>query len=131
MRFLSYAVAVLVAAGLIYYVGQNPNTDTETATETAGVASSAEAGTADGAELEGQLITLHVPKMHCPFACYPAVKETLEKTPGVVTVVLAEQKDENAIDNPEVKIQVSEDFDAEAAIAALASAGFSDSTKVQ
>lgn len=131
MRFLSYAVAVLVAAGLIYYVGQNPNTDTEAATETTEVAVAAEATTSDSAELEGQLVTLHVPKMHCPFACYPAVKETLEKTPGVVTVVLAEQKDKNAIDNPEVKIQVSEDFDAEAAIEALASAGFSESTKVQ
>jgi len=32
--------------------------------------------------------------MHCPFACYPRVKELLEKEKAVDKVELAEQKDE-------------------------------------
>lgn len=75
-----------------------------------------------------QMVSLRVPKMHCPFACWPKVKETLEKQDGVAEVTLAEQADENAIDNPVVHVRAAESFDASQAIDALAAAGFSDAT---
>ncbi|HAN96539.1 MAG TPA: hypothetical protein DCQ98_03495 [Planctomycetaceae bacterium] len=75
-------------------------------------------------------VSLLVPKMECPVACWPKVKETLERQPGVTNVVLAPQKDENVIDNPQVEIEVAEGFDADKALAAVAEAGFSGSTVV-
>lgn len=126
MRYAAYFVAVLVAVGLIYFVSQTDNADPAAG----GPATSAEATPAEGVEAgaEGQLVSLKVPEMHCPFACYPAVKKTLEAEPGVLAVDLAEQQEEGAIDNPVVKVKVSKDFDAQAAVDALATAGFSDST---
>ena len=48
---------------------------------------------------EAGTLTLSVPKMHCPFACYPAIKKALEETDTVESVELAEQKEEGVIDN--------------------------------
>lgn len=76
---------------------------------------------------QGDTLVVDVPEMHCPFACWPAVEKTLVEQPGVLDVELAPQKDEDAIDNPRVYVSVSEDFDSEKALAALASAGFADS----
>ncbi|QEG38523.1 heavy-metal-associated domain-containing protein [Roseimaritima ulvae] len=140
MRFLIYIPAVLVSAGLIYYVSQAPDAPPVTQGDGAQPAAvdvdypDIDAGELETGGLEAgetQLVTLHVPEMHCPFACYPAVKKALEAEPGVVGVDLAEQKQEGVIDNPEVKIQVSDAFDAQAAIDALAKAGFDKSTTVQ
>lgn len=138
MRFVSYIVAVLVAAGLIYYISQAPDSAPVAQGDSAAPADPTSLDVAypdiDAGDLQvadTQLVTLRVPEMHCPFACYPAVKKALEAEPGVVGVDLAEQKQEGVIDNPEVKIQVSDDFDAQAAIDALAKAGFDKSTTVQ
>lgn len=76
---------------------------------------------------EGDTLVVHVPEMHCPFACWPAVEETLAAQPGVLDVELAPQKSEDAIDNPKVFVRVSEDFDADAAVEKLATAGFKGS----
>lgn len=75
----------------------------------------------------GDTLVVHVPEMHCPFACWPAVEETLAAQPGVIDVKLAPQKDEDAIDNPKVYVRVSETFDADAAVESLATAGFKGS----
>jgi hypothetical protein len=69
-------------------------------------------------------VSLEVPTMSCPFACWPHVKETLEGESGVTQVTLAPQKDANAIDNPVVYVAAGTDFNAEKAIADLAAAGF-------
>lgn len=70
-----------------------------------------------------KLVSMKV-EMHCPFGCYPKVKETLEGIAGVDTVTLAEQKKEGEIDNPKVYIKLNGDFDATTAIAALKKEGF-------
>lgn len=138
MRFVSYVVAVLVAAGLIYYIGQSPDAPvaagapaeadgTEAPQSQAGSVTAPSVGESGAA----QQVTLRVPKMHCPFGCYPQIKKTLENEPGVLAVELAEQQQEGAIDNPVVHIQTSGEFDAQAAIDALAKAGFDQSTTVQ
>jgi periplasmic mercuric ion binding protein len=86
--------------------------------------------TTDGAALSrpaaGQLVStsLKVPTMHCPHGCWPTVKETLAKQPGVESVELAKQSQEGEIDNPVVLVQYQGKFDSTAAIAALAEAGF-------
>jgi copper chaperone CopZ len=71
-----------------------------------------------------QDVTLRVPTMECPFACWPKVKETLEKQPGVGEVVLAQQKEKDKIDNPLVTVKLAGQFDSTKAIEALATAGF-------
>ncbi|MCO6454037.1 MAG: heavy-metal-associated domain-containing protein [Pirellulaceae bacterium] len=73
-------------------------------------------------------VALEVPTMECPFACWPAVQKTLESQPGVESVTLAEQKNENLIDNRVVHVAVGGGFEVESAIAALAEAGFADAS---
>jgi len=76
----------------------------------------------------GQSVTLLVPEMHCPFACYPKVKETLENQEGidVESITLVEQKDEAAIDDPRIIVTLSENFDGEKTIKAIEEAGFAN-----
>ena len=117
-------LAVIAAAGIIYVVSQSEPASPKAEMQNAGPAASAVAG-------EVQQISLKVPGMHCPFACYPSVKETLEGQAGVQGVDLAAQKEEGAIDNPVVIICAGEGFDLDAAIAQLAKSGFSDASVVQ
>lgn len=122
MRFVVYLVAVLAAAGIVYYVGttgQEPIAASATAEVPAGTA-------AEGAEL--QMTSLKVPGMHCPMACYPSVKKTLESEAGVQAVDLVEQKQEGTIDNPVVIIKHGAGFDLNQAVASLEKRGFSDAT---
>ena len=71
-----------------------------------------------------QLVSVEVPTMSCPFACWPKVKKTLERQPGVGDVILAPQKEADAIDKPVVIVEATDAFRAEAAFAALTEAGF-------
>lgn len=123
MRFVVYIVAVLAAAGIVYFVGtsaQQPIAASATAkVPTEGMA-------AEGAEL--QVIGLKVPGMHCPMACYPSVKKTLEGESGVHEVDLVEQKQEGMIDNPVVIIKHDSSFDMSRAVASLEKRGFADAT---
>lgn len=126
MRVIAYAVAVIAAAGIVLFLsrpGDSKNASTGSANQ-ASVAKSVPVKPVAGASQ----VVLHVPGMHCPFGCYPAVKETLTSQPGVTGVELAKQSDENAIDNPHVTVTYSGNFNADAAIAALAKAGFEKST---
>jgi hypothetical protein len=132
MRVFVYALSVVAAAGIVYWVSNN-GTDSKAAPEADSVATSpADApAIAPVDESELQLVSVHVPKMHCPFACYPAVKKTLEGTAGVQGVELAEQKEEGVIDNPVVIIKAAPGFDVQKAMESLAATGFSDSSVVQ
>ncbi len=78
----------------------------------------------------GQTLTLHVPDMHCPFGCYPAVKETLEAQEGIdaETITLVEQKQEDTIDDPRVIVTLKGDIDSQQLLQALTDAGFKNST---
>lgn len=71
--------------------------------------------------------SLKVPNMSCPHGCWPTVEKTLAAQPGVEAVALAKQKSEDSIDNPVVYVKLNGKFDAQAAVAALAKAGFDNS----
>lgn len=131
MRFVVYLVAVIAAAGIAYiYSGVGVQENTEVAAAPA--ESDQQAGSSESTDASAaQLISLKVPGMHCPFACYPSVKKTLEEQSGVELVELAPQKEEGIIDNPVVLIKTSEGFDLDAAIQTLAQTGFEDSSVVQ
>ncbi|MCA9133975.1 MAG: hypothetical protein KDA45_12500 [Planctomycetales bacterium] len=70
---------------------------------------------------------LDVPNMSCPYACWPKVQETLAGQPGVEAVQLAEQPEgtaEGEIVERVVELKLNGDFNADAAIAALAKVNF-------
>lgn len=141
MRFVVYLVAVLAAAGIVYYVSGNAENQVADSSDVAAeaAASESDAATTESSEpaekpaVEGDvhMISLKVPSMHCPFACYPSVKKTLESETGVAAVDLAEQKEEGVIDNPVVIIKAGENFDLDKAIASLTATGFDGASVVQ
>lgn len=70
---------------------------------------------------------INVPGMMCPYSCWPKVKETLAAQPGVEAVQLAEQPAgtaEGEIKERVVELKLNDDFNAEAAIAALEKASY-------
>jgi periplasmic mercuric ion binding protein len=70
---------------------------------------------------------INVPSMMCPYSCWPKVKETLASQPGVEAVQLAEQPagaGEGEIVDRVVELKLNGNFDADAAIAALAKVSF-------
>ena len=69
--------------------------------------------------------------MHCEFACFPRVKETIENAAGVQEVQLAAQKEEGTIDNRQVVVKYDAGFDVASALTLLAEEGFADSDVVQ
>lgn len=75
-------------------------------------------------------VSIKVPDMECPFACWPKVEKILAAQPGVERVALSPQKDENIIDNPQVEVDLKPGFDLEAALAALDQGEFHNSTVV-
>lgn len=126
MRSVVYAFAALAAAGIAYLFATVPPTTTEPADKTpTAVAASHEVMP------EAGVLTLRVDDMHCPFACYPAVKKTLEGQGNVVAVELDKQKEEGAIDNPQVLIKYEPGFDLTAALEALDSKGFAKHSVIQ
>ena len=125
MRYIVYMVAVLAAAGIVYYVGTTES-GAVASRETAATQAATQDLAADAADA-GSLhtVNLKVPGMHCPAACYPSVKKTLEEEAGVQGVDLVEQKEEGLIDNPVVIIQHDAGFDLDKAVASLERVGFS------
>ncbi len=133
MRVVAYAVAVLAAAGIIYFLsGANDKGQTTgSAAAPAPVVAEAEAAAPAALGPDESLVVFKVPGMHCPHGCYPTVKETLAGQPGVKSVSLAKQSDPDLIDNPSVSVVYTGKLDTSAAIDALDKAGFKDSTVVQ
>ncbi len=71
--------------------------------------------------------SIKVPGMMCPYSCWPNVEKTLAGLPGVEGVQLAQQPEgtaEGEIKERVVELKLGEDFDAEAAIAALSAINF-------
>lgn len=150
MRGLAYAIAAIAAVGIMFVIATTPGeqssdptatpataetqtAETQTVAETqTQPAESAEvlASTTD-AKVETESLTLAVPKMHCEFACFPKVKETLESVETVELVELGPQKEEGAIDNRQVIVKFKPGFDVTDAVARLTKAGFGDSEVVQ
>ncbi|QDV84233.1 heavy-metal-associated domain-containing protein [Planctomycetes bacterium TBK1r] len=127
MRSLAYGAAILAAAGIMYMISTLPTEPAAEAVPSSATPADAVAIAPD-AEVTTASLTMTVPEMHCPFACYPSVKKNLEKRSDVVAVELAPQKEEGIIDNPQVIVTYKDGFDAEQAIAQLEAAGFTGST---
>lgn len=124
MRAVVYSVAVLVAAGVMYLVAITPEEKADPTIQTVAAEPHevmSEAGT----------VTLSVPSMHCEFACYPRVKESIESVAGVTEVALDEQKEEGVLDNRQVVVSYDAGFDLTSALANLSSEGFKDADVVQ
>lgn len=140
MRTPIYIVAILVAAGVAYFLAQTPPGSGQGATnQGAGAQRVVSTSSASGANAEpvaSQVlvdtgtIVLRVEDMHCEFACYPKVRETLEGFDGVVSVELDEQAEKGTLDNPQVLITYNPGFDLGAARAALAKKGYARSSVV-
>ncbi len=137
MRSAAYIIAALAAVGIMIGIATVPQDEsTDSASESQPVdqdrvtASSSPrglnetAGDSDAVAGDPKTLVLHVPDMHCPFACYPAVKETLESDPNVAGVDLVAQKEEGVIDDPSVVVTYGDGFDLDVAVAALAKRGF-------
>lgn len=123
MRGVAYVVAAIAAAGIVIGIANYPETP-DSAPASVDASAVAEA---DPVMAEAGTLTLSVPKMHCVFACYPKVKETLESFDAVREVELAEQKEEGVIDNRQVIVKYDSGFDLSQAIAKLDKEGFDDS----
>jgi copper chaperone CopZ len=129
MRATVYMIAAIAAAGIMYVIASTPNpTTSDRAQEARSADASIDATPA--VMSEAGTLTLSVPEMHCEFACFPKVKETLEGASGVEAVTLAAQAEEGVIDNRQVIVKYEPGFDLNAAIASLASAGYKNSELV-
>ena len=122
MRGPAYVVAVIAAVGIMLVIAREPADQTDQDLPIA-------AETTSAASLE--TLTLSVPEMHCQYACFPKVKNTLEQVDAVAEVQLAKQKDDSVLDNRQVIVKYKEGFDVDEAIGLLAEAGYSDSALVQ
>ncbi len=126
MRNAVYALAAIAAAGIAYLFATAPIPgDAPSETVSSVTNTSHQVMPTSGS------MTLQVDDMHCPFACYPAVKKTLEGQTGVVDVELAEQKVDGEIDNPQVLVKYEPGFDLTAAREALAKKGFAKSSVIE
>ncbi len=67
----------------------------------------------------GDSARLAIPEMHCPFGCFPAAKDALEKIDGISDVTLIQQKKEGVINDRRVVVTFDGTVDKQAAIAAL------------
>ncbi|EKK03122.1 hypothetical protein RBSH_01432 [Rhodopirellula baltica SH28] len=126
MKSIVYVVAALAAVGIMVAISATPDRapETETAPAASVVATPeimAEAGT----------MTLEVPEMHCQFACFPRVQETLEKNDAVSEVALVDQPDPNALTVKKVVVKYDAGFDVSSALAALQEQGFTSAQEVQ
>ena len=139
MRSVAYAAAILAAAGIMYFIATGPTKPSGDAaaasqdpapvvTESIAIESEAADSTTGDVDIKTASLTMNVPEMHCPFACYPSVKENLEKQDDVISVELAPQKEEGVIDNRQVIVTYKEGFDPKKAIAVLDSVGFAGSS---
>ena len=122
MRGPAYVAAVIAAVGIMLVIAREPGDQTDQDLPIA-------AETTSAASLE--TLTLSVPEMHCQYACFPKVKNTLEQVDAVAEVQLAKQKDDSVLDNRQVIVKYKEGFDVDEAIGLLAEAGYTDSVLVQ
>lgn len=129
MRGIAYVVAVVAALGIMFVIATSPDQRSESSEGLEFDATSAVA--TPELMVEAGSLTLSVPEMHCEFACFPKVKETLESAGGVDEVTLAAQKEEGVLDNRQVIVKYQPGFNVREAIATLEAAGYTESEIVQ
>ena len=123
MRSVAYIVAVVAAIGIMIGIATMPESGSGNPSPASSVATSESVTPVSTLDEPGEL-SLHIPDMHCIYACYPSVKETLENTEAVKSVELAKQKEEGTIDNPTVIVNYESGFDLASTLAKLKSKGF-------
>jgi len=128
MRGIAYVIAAVAALGIMFVIATAPDPSSQPSDTDASVASVA---ATPEVMTEAGTVTLSVPEMHCEFACFPKVKETLEEAEGVEDVSLAAQKEEGVLDNRQVIVKYQPGFDIHAAIVSLEAAGYKNSDIVQ
>ena len=132
MRSAVYTLAVLAAAGIAYVFATAPTPGSVPPRGQDTASARASATTAAGQVMaQAGTMTLRVEDMHCPFACYPAVKGTLEGQASVLAVELDKQQVEGVIDNPQVLVKYDSGFDLTAALDALSKKGFAKHSVVE
>lgn len=127
MRGLAYAIAVIAAVGIMIAIATTPQQPVDDLSSPPAIAASA----TSEVMTEAGTLTISVPNMHCEFACFPRVKETIEHAAGVQEVQLAAQKEEGTIDNRQVVVKYDPGFDVASTLTLLAEEGFPDSDVVQ
>ncbi len=135
MRGLVYTIAAIAGLGIMIVIATRPS---DQPSEPTSSAASVETITTESSDVIAKTtsvptdsVTIAVPEMHCEFACFPRVKETLESAEGVETVELGPQKEEGAIDNRQVIVKFKPGFDVNDALARLTKEGFKNSDVVQ
>lgn len=129
MKTVAYIVAGLAALGIMIALIASPSAEVAPA-ETAPAAASLVSAASEPMTEPGSM-TLEVPGMHCQFACFPRVQETLQGSEGVTEVALAEQPDPNTLTVKKVIVKYDSGFDPGKAIASLKQKGFSDAQQIQ
>ncbi|MCM2375071.1 heavy-metal-associated domain-containing protein [Aporhodopirellula aestuarii] len=125
MKSIVYAVAGIAALGIMIALIVSPPTSQPSSTEASQVS------TEHTVLAEPGSLTLEVPGMHCQFACYPHVKETLEQASGVSEVTLAEQPDPDVLTVKKVIVKYDAGFNLDAALASLKQEGFAEANLIQ
>lgn len=137
MRGFTYGVAAIAAVGIMVVIAATPAdqaaeapADAQAHVETVAAPATSEvaAKTVEPAPAS-ETLTLAVPKMHCEFACFPKVKETLEADQNVEVVELAPQPEDAW--NAKVVVTYKPGFDIENAIAKLDENGYPESSVVE
>jgi|GEM_PF-1044856 hypothetical protein len=129
MRSPIYFVAALAAAGIAFFLASGPTPEVEPSV-VATPSPAAVTPVASQVLVDSGTLVLRVEDMHCEFACFPKVRETLQGFDKVVSVELDEQAEAGTLDNPQVLITYDPGFDLGAARSALAAKGFAKSTIV-
>ncbi len=129
MRSPIYFVAALAAAGIAFFLASGPTPKVERPV-VATPSPAAVTPVASQVLVDSGTLVLRVEDMHCEFACFPKVRETLQGFDNVVSVELDEQAEVGTLDNPQILITYDPGFDLGAARSALAAKGFAKSTIV-
>ncbi|TWT40174.1 hypothetical protein KOR42_49560 [Thalassoglobus neptunius] len=126
-KWMMLSVAVAVATTVAGCTNSDQQSTSEVPAATEGMTETATAADL-AAFTAGDEVTLAVPEMHCPFACYPKVKETLEGLDGVSLVELVPQEEEGVINDRRIVVKFDGEVPQDVATTALAEAGFKGST---
>lgn len=131
MKSIVYAIAGIAAVGIMIALIVAPSGTPASPAAPATAAPATTVSASPAVLSEAGTLTLEVPSMHCQFACYPRVKESLEARTGVSEVTLAEQPDPNTLTVKKVIVKYDAGFDIDQALASLKQEGFADATRIQ
>lgn len=129
MKTAGYVLAAMGAVGIAVVLATLPRDGGEAQEQAASVAP-ADVTPAKLTDEPGEML-VSVPGMHCQYACFPRVKESLESDESVSEVVLAPQPDENALTNKQVIVKYEAGFNITEAMGRLHEAGYDQSEVVQ